>query len=96
MNSLSNIPLVLLDRLKVKERTSRGVAFLANDDLDSNKSCLVDQHVDEASMGNENKVLVVSLPHTNTLLPPLILANGEDADSLFDKPVNETGEAVCK
>ena len=84
MNSLSHVLFVLLDRLKVKERTFRGVAFLCNDDLDSNKLCLVGQQVDKASMGNKNKVLIVSLPNTYLLLPTVILANGEGADLLFD------------
>ncbi len=79
---------VVRDRIKIKKTGFAGVALFSHLDLNTNKSGLVGEHVNEARMWDGNKILIVALAHARLLLPERVLADNDGSYPLFDKEVN--------
>ena len=90
LESFPHIPLLMGQRLMVEETALAGVRLLSHDDLDADQLGLVDQHLDEAGMGQEDEGLVIPLAEVDFLLPAIILPDDEGTDLTLDEMLDDT------
>ena len=96
MNALTCVGLVFGNRLKVKKAALGGIAFFGKDDLHPRQLRLVGEHLDETIMRDGNEVLVGAATQVDVLLPPVVLANHESSDALFDQPINDAAAGAMQ
>jgi len=68
LDAFAPIMRLMPDRFAVQKATLGGIALFDEHHLDTHQCRFVTQHVDEASMGDEDERLVVLHPHLDLLL----------------------------
>ena len=82
----------IVDRkfVTIQETCLACVAFLRDDDPYSHQVSFIGEDLNEASMRDLDKLLIVFPPHLHLLLPESVLANDEGADPLCDQQIDNT------
>jgi hypothetical protein len=70
---------VVLQRLIVKQAALRSVLFVRFDEPNANVLALVGKFVQEAVKRDRDEMLVVPLPDVYPLIPPVVIADDEEA-----------------
>ena len=95
LHPLALVLLMLAYRFIIQETALARIAFLGEDDGDSNQLCLVGEHVDEPRMREAHKLLIVALADIDLLLPVGIFADKERPYPLLNQQSdNSPGSCV--
>src|SRR5258708_1862017 len=88
LDSVNQICGMFADRLTVKETALASVALFDDRHANADELRFIGQHLNEAGMRNAHKVLVGTLAQVDVLLPAVILADDQIADTLSHEAVN--------
>jgi hypothetical protein len=73
--------------LFIKEAALASIAFVRQHDLDAYEICCADQHLDKASMREEDEVLIRAPPQFDLLLPASVPANNQHPNAMLGQVV---------
>src|SRR5258708_5590511 len=79
----------MANRFEVQKAALGGVTFFDGDHLDPDQGRLVVQQLNEASMWNEDKRLVVLPPHVRVLLPSDVLPDHQRPNAFVHQEVDD-------
>lgn len=85
---------MMADWLKIEKAALAGVTFFLHDDAYPYEFCFVDQEIDETSMRNVHKLLVIALANVDLLFPPVIFTNDQRPYAFLNEMLNDA-MAVC-
>src|SRR5579875_3201089 len=87
-DTLTHVLLMLADGFHVQKAALAGVAFFCHNHLYAYQLAFIGEHVNKASMGYLDKVLIVALANVDVLLPLRIMTDHQRSNAFSNQKRN--------